>query len=120
MLKKFEDLLVLIILFLCLVGGGLTASGMFWVTSNIVHVDIQYTVALSVSGGGRNVILNAKVSLNGAPAGAGINVDFYYSFNGGDWVYFASDVTNGGGIARATFRIMANGAYSFKATVSGQ
>ncbi len=120
MLKKFEKPLVFVVLFLCLVGGGLTVSGMFWITSNIVHIDIQYTVDLSVSGGGRNVVLNARVSLNGAPVGAGINVDFYYSFNSGDWIYFGSDVTNGGGNARATFRIMANGAYSFKAVVSGQ
>ncbi len=118
MLKTLTKPLFVVVILLCLVGTWLTACGMFWVTSNIVHVDIQYTVELSVSGG-RNVVLNAKVKLNGASVGAGINVDFYYSFNGGDWVYFATDATNGGGNARATLRIMANGAYSFKATVSG-
>jgi hypothetical protein len=119
MLKKFEKLVVLIVLFLCLVGSCLMAYGTFWVTSNMVHVDIQYTVDMSISRGGRNVVLNAKVSLNGAPVGAGINVDFYYSFNRGDWVCFATDFTNGGGNARATYRITANGSYDFKAVVGG-
>jgi hypothetical protein len=62
--------------------------------------------------------LTARVRQNGNPVGAGISVDFYYSFNGGDWIYFANGATNRGGVARATYRVNANGAYDFKAIAS--
>jgi hypothetical protein len=97
-------------------GGGLAAYGMFFVTSNIVHVDMQYTVDLTISGQ-NNVRLTASVTQNGNPV-RGIDVAFYYSFNGGDWIYFATSTTNGGGFARASYRITGNGVYDFKAMVS--
>jgi hypothetical protein len=119
MLERLRKSLVRVVLLLCLVGSALTVYGKFLATSNIVHVDIQYTVELSRSGGGRNVNLNARVSFNGSPVGAGVNVNFYYSFNGGGWVLFASDTTNGGGNAHASYRIIVNGSYDFRAVVSG-
>ena len=94
-------------------GGSLAAYGMFLVTSNIVHVDMQYIVDLTVSGK-NNVRLTASVTRNGSPV-RGIDVAFYYSFNGGDWIYIATSTTNPNGIARANYRITANGAYDFKA-----
>jgi hypothetical protein len=98
-------------------GGGLAAYGMFFVTSNIVHVDMLYTVDLSASGSRNVVTLTARVRQNGELVGAGINVDFYYSVNGGDWTYFATEATNRNGAARATYRVTGNGAYDFKAMV---
>lgn len=99
-------------------GSSLAVTGLILVSSNIVHVDVQYTVNLSASVSNSVVRLTAGVRYNGGPAGAGINVDFYYSFNGGDWTHFATETTNRGGIARATYTITANGAYDFNAMVS--
>ena len=93
------------------------ASGMYWVTSNVVHVEVQYTVVLAVSVRRTLVSLTAEVSLNGAPAGAGVSVDFYYSLNGGAWTYFATQETNPRGTARARYTITASGAYDFQAVV---
>jgi hypothetical protein len=118
MLNPTKKTLVAVVLLLCISGSGLTAYGMFWVTSNIEHVDMQYSVELSISGSNRAVSLTARVRHNGNPVRAGISVDFYYSFNGGDWIYFANGATNRGGVARATYRVNANGAYDFKAIAS--
>ena len=118
MLKTTKKTLVAVVLLLCISGSGLTAYGMFWVTSNIVHVDMQYSVELSISGSNRAVSLTARVRHNGNPVGAGINVAFYYSLNGGIWTYFTTQSTNRGGVAHATYTATANGAYNFKAIVS--
>ncbi len=92
--------------------------GMFWIVSNIVHVDIGYVVSLSHSAS-RNVIsLNAMVRYNGKPAGAGISVNFYYSLDSGNWIYFTTQPTNRAGIARAKFTVTLPGEYDFRATVS--
>ncbi len=91
---------------------------MFQVASNIVHVDIQYAVALTLSVSKNRVSLTATVTNNGNPVGAGINVEFYYSLDGGDWTYFATQPTNHRGVARTTYKLTVDGAYSFQAIVS--
>ena len=105
-----------VVLLFCIVGGSLAAYGMFFVSSNIVHVDMQYIVDLRVTGR-NNIMLRAIVSQNGNPV-SGIDVAFYYSFNGGDWIYFATSTTNRNGVATASYRITGNGVYDFKAIVS--
>lgn len=99
--------------------GSLAAYGMFWVTSNVVHVDMQYTVALSYSVSKSHVSLTATVTNNGRPVGAGINVEFYYSLNGSDWTYFTTKTTDQRGVARAIYKITVNGEYDFKAECAG-
>ncbi len=113
-----KELLLVAILSLCIIGSGLTACGMFWVTSNVVHVDAQYTITLSTSGSKNVISLTARVRYNGNPIGEGINVDFYYSLNGGNWTYFATQPTNRGGVARTTYRTTVNGNYEFKAKIA--
>jgi hypothetical protein len=118
MLKMSGKSLLTLVLLLCIAGSSLVAYGMFWVTSNIVHVDMQYTVVLSSSASNSVVSLTARVRNNDKPVGAGINVAFYYSLNGGIWTYFATQSTSRGGVAHATYTVTANGAYNFKAIVS--
>jgi hypothetical protein len=105
-------------LFIALAGASLVTSGLIVISSNIVHVDVEYTVLLSASASNTNILLTARVRFNGSPVGAGINVDFYYSLNGGDWIYFASETTNHGGVARVRYTATIEGAYNFTATVS--
>jgi len=114
-LKYFKKPLLAVVLFLCLTGAILTAAGVILVASNIVNVNVQYTVSLSVSATNNFVSLTARVRLNGDPAGSGINVDFYYSLNGGDWTYFATETTNSGGIARVRYAVTSNGVYESSA-----
>jgi hypothetical protein len=120
MLQTIRKPLLVVVVLLCTVGGSLTAYGVFRVTSNVVQVDIvnadmQYTVVLSASVSDSVVSLTAVVRDNGMPIGAGIAVVFYCSVNGGDWTYFATELTNPGGVAHATYTATANGAYDFKA-----
>jgi hypothetical protein len=114
-LKHFKKPLLAVVLFLCLTGAGFAAAGVILVASNIVNVNVQYTVSLSVSAANSVISLTARVKLNGNPAGSGINVDFYYSLNGGDWTYFATETTNSGGIARVRYTATSSGAYEFSA-----
>jgi hypothetical protein len=118
LLKNGNKTLLLFLLFLCIAGAGLATNGLIFVTSNIVHVNAEYTVLLSVSGSNTRINLNARVRFNGNPVGAGINVDFYYSLNGSDWIYFATEATNRGGVARVTYTVTIDGDYNFTATVS--
>jgi hypothetical protein len=117
-LKTSRKSLLVIVSLLCIAGSSLAGYGTFWVTSNIVHVDVQYAVALSYSVRRNRVSLTAAVTNNGSPVGAGINVEFYYSLNSGEWTYFTTQPTNHRGVARATYRITVDGEYDFKATVS--
>ena len=105
------------VLFLALAGAILVASGLILVTSNIVHVNAEFTLSLSVSGSASRIILTARVRFNGHPVG-GINVDFYYSLNGSDWIYFATEATNQGGVARVRYTATIDGDYNFTATIS--
>ena len=105
-------------LLLCIVGNDLAAYGMFQVTSNVVHIDMQFTITLSSSVRNDEVSLMARVRINGNSVGDGIDIVFFYSFNGGEWTHFATQKTNRGGIARATYTITAIGSYDFKAEIS--
>lgn len=118
MLKHGNKQLLVFALFLFLAGSSLATSGLILVTSNIVHVDVEYTVLLSASNQNTRILLTARVRFNGRPVGAGINVDFYYSLNGSDWIYFATEPTNRGGVARVTYTVTIDGDYNFTATVS--
>jgi hypothetical protein len=79
---------------------------------------MQYTVVLSSSVSKTHVSLTATVTNNGSPAGAGINVDFYYSLNGGDWTCFRTEPTNHRGVTRVIYKVTIDGEYDFRATVS--
>jgi len=110
--------LLAILLLLCVVGSDLAAYGMFQVTSNVVHVDMQFTITLSSSVRNGEVSLTARVRINGNSVGDGIDIAFFYSLNGGEWTHFATQKTNRGGIARATYTITSIGSYDFRAAVS--
>jgi len=110
--------LLAIVLLLCVVGSDLVVYGMFQVTSNIVHVDMQFTITLFSSVRNGEVSLTARVRINGNSVGDGIDIAFFYSLNGGEWNHFATQKTNRGGIARATYTITAIGSYDFKAAIS--
>lgn len=118
MLKTSRKPLLVVVLLLCIAGGSLTAYGYFFTESNVAHVDMQYAVALTVSVVDSNVTLYAAVTNNGSPVRAGLNVDFYCSYNNGDWAWFASRPTDATGTAQATFTTGSNGGYDFKATVT--
>jgi hypothetical protein len=119
MLKTSRKSLLIVVLLLCIAGGSLTAYSVFWVSSNVVHADVQYTVVLSSSSlVDSTITLSAAVTNNGAAVRAGIGVDFYYAVDGGDWTYFTTQYTNAGGIAQAVYTVMANGGYDFQAIVS--
>ena len=117
-LKITRKSLLTIATLLCIAGSTLAGYGMFQVASNIVHVDIQYAVALTISVSKNRVQLTATVTNNGNPVGAGINVEFYYSLDGGDWTYFATQPTNRRGVARTAYRLTVDGVYDFRAIVS--
>jgi len=91
---------------------------MFWVTSNVAHVDVSYAVVLSSSVSNSDITLNAVVTNNGGPVGAGINVDFYYSLNGNVPTYFTTQPTDAGGVAQAIYVVTTNGGYDFRAIVN--
>jgi hypothetical protein len=65
----------LVIFFLFVAGGSSAPYNTFWVTSNVVHVDMQYAVPLSYSVSKNHVSLTAAVTYNGSPVGAGIDVE---------------------------------------------
>ena len=93
--------------------------GLIFINSNSVHVDIQYSNALSYSVTDSTVTLTAAVTNNGNPVAAGYNVDFYVSADGGTmWSNFASQSTDSGGVAQATYTAMTNGGYDFYATAT--
>lgn len=119
MLKVPRKSLLVVVLLLGIAGGSFAAYSMFWVSSNVVHVDMQYAVVLSSSSiVDSSITLSAAVTNNGSPVRAGIGVDFYYSLNGGDWTYFTTQYTGAGGVAQAIYLVTANGGYDFEAIVT--
>jgi hypothetical protein len=114
-MKMRKKSLLLILSLLCVAGGCFVAYGMFWVSSDPLHVVVQYSVTLS-----NPTITGSQITLNAAvnPVVAGFNVDFYYSLNGGAWTYFDSKPTDAGGIAQSVFVANQNGAYDFMATAT--
>jgi len=117
LLKTYRKPLLIIAIFLCLAGSSLTAYGLLYAQSNVVHVDMQYTAVLTSSIAGSEITLNAAVANNAAAVGAGISVDFYYSLGGGEFTYFATGLTNTAGVAQAKYIVTQNGGYDFRATV---
>lgn len=115
MLKIHRTQILVVALLLCIAGGSLAAYGAFWITSNVVHEEIQYVVVLSRSVLDSNVTLNAAVTNNGYPARAGLSVGFYYSLNQGEWTNFATQSTDAGGVAQVIYTVTANGGYDFEA-----
>jgi hypothetical protein len=118
-MKMRKKSLLLILSMLCVVGSCFVAYGLYWVSSDPLHVDLQYSVVLSnPSVTGSKITLNAAVTYNGSPVGAGLNVDFYYSLNGAAWANFDSKTTDAGGVAQSVFDSTTNGSYDFMATVT--
>jgi len=116
LLKTSKKSLLIVAAILCIAGSSLTAYAAFWPESNVVHVDMQYSVALTSTVGNSVVTLNAAVTNNGLPVGAGIIVDFYYSTDGRvNWNYINTGSTDTGGVAQATYTVTVNGGYDFKA-----
>jgi hypothetical protein len=112
--------LLRVAIFLC-AATAITAAtcGMIFISSNSVHVDIQYSNALSMSVTDSTVTLTATVTNNGNPVGAGYNVDFYISADGGAvWYNFASQLTDSSGIAQVVYTATTNGGYDFYATAT--
>lgn len=116
MLKNTRKSLLIVAVFLCLAGSTLTAYALY-AQSNIVHVDMQYAAALTSSVADSTITLKAAVTYNSAPVKAGINVDFYYSLDKGEFTYFATGPTDAAGVAQAIYTVTQNGGYDFKATV---
>ena len=119
-MKNFKKAILRITLLCCLAGALLAATyGMIFITSNSVHVDVQYSTDLSHSVVDSEVILDAIVSNNGNPVGAGYNVDFYYSVDSGvNWIYFDSQITDDSGVVQSIYVLTYNGGYDFKAIVT--
>jgi hypothetical protein len=108
-----------IALFSCLVVAlSAVTYGMLFVASNSIHVDVQYEVDLTHSIVDSEVTLNAEVSNNGNPVGAGYIVDFYYSVDGSEWTYFDTQITSDLGLVQSIFVITTNGAYDFRAILT--
>jgi len=78
--KKF---LIVIALLAVVVASGI-AFALFYVTSNVVHVSMNYTVNLSTTVSGSVVTLAARVEYQGNPQGA-MTVNFYESPDGSAW-----------------------------------
>jgi len=111
--------LLCIALFSCLaVALSAVTYGMLFVASNSVHVDVQYEVGLTHSIMDSEVTLNAAVSNNGNPVGAGYTVDFYYSVDGSEWTYFDTQITDDLGLVQSIFVITTNGSYDFRAIIT--
>ena len=110
--------LLYIVLFSCLAILSPVAYGMLFVESNSVHVDVQYEVDLTYSVVDSEVTLNAAVSNNGSPVGAGYAVDFYYSVDGSEWTYFDTQITGDLGLVQSTYILATNGGYDFQAIVT--
>jgi len=116
LLMNSRKSLLFIAVLLCLAGSSLTAYALY-AQSNIVHVDMQYAAVLTSSVADSTITLNAAVTYNGAPVRAGINVDFYYSLDGGVYAYFATGSTDAAGVAQAIYTVTQNGGYDFQATI---
>lgn len=106
-----------LVLLVCLAGVLLTITyGTIFITSNQIHVDVQYEVNLSHTVTDSDIALNATVTNNGSPVEAGYTVDFYVSADGGiGWAHFDSQSTDATGVAATTYTATTNGGYDFKA-----
>ena len=118
--KNSKKTLLRIAILLSLAGVFLTVTyGALIITSNSVHVDIQYEVELTHSVVDTEITLNAEVSNNGSPVGEGYIVDFSYSVDDGTtWVWIDSQPTDPAGFAQTIFVAPTNGGYDFQAVVA--
>ena len=119
-MKNSNKKLLRVAILLCAAVAIITVTcGLIFVNSNSVHVDIQYSNTLSYSVADSEVTLTATVANNGNPVGAGYNVDFYVSADGGvGWANFASQSTDSAGVAQAVYTATTNGGYDFYATAT--
>ena len=120
MMKKSNKKLLYFVILLCAAGAiSAVTCGMIFINSSSVHVDIQYVNTLSYSVADSAVTLTATVTNNGNPVGAGYNVDFYVTGDGGvNWYNFASQLTDGSGVAQVVYTATTNGGYDFYATAT--
>jgi hypothetical protein len=118
MLKTSKKALLITVLSLCIVASGYVAYSYLFVSSNVVGVNMQYSVALTSSVTDSAVTLTATVTNGGSPARAGLIVDFYCSVDNGPSSYFATVLTDASGIAQTTYSVVYNGAYAFQAVVT--
>lgn len=118
MLRISRKPLLVVATLIFIAGIGIAAAYIF-ATSNVVHVDMQYAVALGPSVTDTNITLTATVTNGAAPVRAGIIVDFYYSIDGGTtWTYFATQPTDASGVSSVTYSATANGGYDFRAVAT--
>lgn len=118
-MKMLRKVLLVTVLLLCVGVVGFVAYGYIFASSNVVRVDVQYAVELSIlSVEDSQITLNAAVTNNGDAVRAGITVDFYCSVDGGYWTFFATSFTDAGGNAQAIYTVFYNGAYDFQAIVT--
>jgi hypothetical protein len=110
--------LLCIVIFSCLAVLSAVTYGMLFISSNSVHVDVQYEVDLTYSVVDSEVTLNAAVSNIGSPVGAGYTVDFYCSIDGSEWTYFDTQITDDLGFVQSTYVLTTNGGYDFQAIVT--
>jgi hypothetical protein len=118
MLKTSKKALLIAVLSLCIVASGYVAYSYLFVSSNVVSVNMQYSVALSSSVTDSTVTLTATVTNGGSPVRAGIVVDFYASIDGAPSSYFATALTDANGLAQTTYAVLYNGGYDFQAIVT--
>jgi len=118
MLKTSKKALLIAVLSFCIVVSGYVAYSYLFVASNVVQVDMQYTVVLTSSVTDSAITLNAAVTNNSSPVRAGIVVDFYASVDGGPSSYFATALTDANGLAQTTYAVVYNGGYDFQAIVT--
>ena len=106
-----------VVLLVCFAGVLSAATyGAIFIASNQIHVDVLYAVDLSHTVADSDVTLDAAVTNDGIPVGAGYTVDFYVSADGGiGWAHFDSQPTDVNGVATTTYTATTNGGYDFKA-----
>jgi len=115
MAKNSMKPILCVALLLCIAGAILNVTyGLIFISSDVSHEDIQYEVTLLTSVVNSEITVKATVTNNDSPV-AGINVDFYCSYNGGDWAIIESQLTDANGDAQATYTATANGGFDFKA-----
>ena len=110
---------LVVVLLLCISGVSIPVYAYIFTNSNVVRVNVQYKVDLSIlSVVDSQITLNAAVTNNGTPVREGLIVDFYCSVDGGPSTYFATSLTDTGGVAQATYAATYNGGFDFQATVT--
>ena len=115
-LKSKRVLLALVAMAVIGIGGAVAYAG-FTITSNVVGVQIGYSLNLSVAGTRSPYTLVATLTNGTAPV-AGVTVQFYYSTNNssGPWTPAGSATTGSTGKATMAFSPSINVFHWFEAT----